>query len=206
MKKYIFYVLSCVVLLFVCTLQVHAQFDNVNLFNEPAPNNTTGGLLDVDTSLSNTSGANTSNTNTETSPTIGSGNQPANTESSPTVGSSNQNTNTETSPVIGSQNQNSKKNPKYLITNPLGKTTSLQDVILNVVKVVQILLMMAAVVYIIWAGFLFVTAKGDTAKVVKARNSLLWAMVGVALVLGAQVITTTIKNSVNSVFYDTTKK
>ncbi len=195
MKKYIFYVLSCFVLLFVCTVQVRADFD---LFDQPLPNDTTGGLLDVDTSLGNTS-ANT-NTNTET---------PVQTTSENTSGTPVQTTSENTSgdkPVQDTSKNSLKKNPKYLITNPLGKTTSLQDVILNVVKVVQILLMMAAVVYIIWAGFLFVTAKGDTAKVVKARNSLLWAMVGVALVLGAQVIVTTIKNSVNSVFYDTTKK
>lgn len=101
---------------------------------------------------------------------------------------------------------NASKNKKYLITNPLGNTKSLSQVIVNVVSVVQILLIMAAVLYILYAGFMFVTARGETARIIKARNALLWGLVGVALVLGAQVITTTIKNSVQGVFYNTTNK
>lgn len=104
----------------------------------------------------------------------------------------------------GDGGTNVSKNKKYLITNPLGSTKSLSQVIVNVVSVVQILLIMAAVLYILYAGFMFVTARGETAKIIKARNALLWGLVGVALVLGAQVITTTIKNSVQGVFYNTT--
>ena len=186
-------------LLFALSVSVHAQtdFSNVDLFsdtNNSQSNSTTNGLLDVNTSLSNTA----TNTNTDTN---------SNTENN-TAGPTNSNTgnNTDLQPTnSNTNNNNSKDNPKYLLTNPLGKTTNIQDVIVTVVKVVQILLMMAAVVYIIWAGFLFVSARGDTAKITKARNALLWGFVGVALVLGAQVIVTTIKNSVNSVFYDTTK-
>ena len=88
----------------------------------------------------------------------------------------------------------------FIICNPLGKTTSLKQVVLNVVSIVQILLVMAAVLYLIYAGFMFVTARGEAAKITKARNALLWGIIGLALVLGAQVIITAIDASIKGVF------
>lgn len=101
-------------------------------------------------------------------------------------------------PQLNTPNSNS--NSKYLIKNPLGKTTSLKQVVLNIVSIVQILLIMAAVLYLIYAGFMFVTARGEAAKITKARNALLWGIVGLALVLGAQVIITAIESSVKGIF------
>lgn len=192
--KHVLYILSCIVLFFTLSMQVSAQID---LFNQ-APTDDFGGIWGGSVDLSG---------DTSAIPTAGTDNQPTQTQPLPEAGTSNQPTQTQTLPEAGTnQNKKTKTEADYLITNPLGKTTSLSTVIVNIVQVVQILLIMAAVLYIIWAGFLFVSAKGDTSKIIKARNALLWGFVGVALVLGAQVIVTTIKNSVNSVFYDTTKK
>lgn len=194
MKKSLLYFTSVVMLMLVLSVQVSAQEDLwsfENITNTGLYGNGTDSVMPLSDPSSNqeTQPTNSNTGNNTAGPTN------SNTGNNANLQPTNSNTN----------NNNSKDNPKYLLTNPLGKTTSLQDVIVNVVKVVQILLMMAAVVYIIWAGFLFVSARGDTAKITKARNALLWGFVGVALVLGAQVIVTTIKNSVNSVFYDTTK-
>lgn len=88
----------------------------------------------------------------------------------------------------------------YLISNPLGgQTTSLSQVIANIVGIVQILLIMASVLFILWAGIQFVTARGDSGKIKNARNALLWGFVGIALILGAQVIVEALKGSVNSI-------
>lgn len=84
----------------------------------------------------------------------------------------------------------------YLICNPLQGTSSLEDVILNVIKVVEILLVMATVLYLLYAGLMFVTARGEPAKITKARDALLWGLVGAGLVLCARVIATTIKSTV----------
>jgi uncharacterized BrkB/YihY/UPF0761 family membrane protein len=84
------------------------------------------------------------------------------------------------------------------ITSPLANQ-SLEGVVLIVVNVVQILLIMATVLYLLYAGLMFVTAQGEPGKITKARNALLWGMVGAALILGAQIIVTTLKTSVESV-------
>lgn len=45
-----------------------------------------------------------------------------------------------------------------------------------------------AVIFIIWSGFLFVTAGGSDEKITKAKNTFMWTIVGVAVLLGAKVI------------------
>ena len=84
------------------------------------------------------------------------------------------------------------------IQNPT-KFQSLEQIVLEVVNVVQILLIMATVLYLLYAGLMFVTARGEPAKITKARDALLWGMVGAALVLAARVLVTTLQTSVNNV-------
>lgn len=84
----------------------------------------------------------------------------------------------------------------YLISNPLSGVNSLEQVVLNVIKVVELLLIMATVIYLLYAGMMFVTARGEPGKITKARDALLWGMVGAALVLCARVIATTIQGTV----------
>lgn len=86
------------------------------------------------------------------------------------------------------------------LVNPLGsKGSSLEQIILSVVNVVQILLIMATVLYLLYAGLMFVTARGEASKLTKARDALLWGMVGAALILAARVLVTTLQSSVNSI-------
>jgi hypothetical protein len=49
-----------------------------------------------------------------------------------------------------------------------------------------------AVLMIMWAGFLYVTAGGNPAQISKAHQALLWAVIGAAILLGAWVISQTI--------------
>ncbi len=84
----------------------------------------------------------------------------------------------------------------YLIKNPLKGVNSLEQVVLNVIQVVELLLIMATVMYLLYAGLMFVTARGEPGKLTKARDALLWGMVGAALVLCARVIATTIEGTV----------
>ena len=45
-----------------------------------------------------------------------------------------------------------------------------------------------AVLMIMYAGFLYVTARGNSSKIEKAHQALLWAVIGAAILLGALVI------------------
>jgi hypothetical protein len=84
------------------------------------------------------------------------------------------------------------------IENPTG-LKDLQAVVTAVVNIVQVLLIMATTLYLLYAGLMFVTARGEPAKITAARDALLWGMVGAALVLAARVIVTTLQGSVNSI-------
>lgn len=46
-----------------------------------------------------------------------------------------------------------------------------------------------AVIIIIVAGFMYVTSSGDAAKVVKAKNAIMYAVIGLIIIIFAYVIT-----------------
>lgn len=54
-----------------------------------------------------------------------------------------------------------------------------------------------AVVMIMYAGFLFVTARGEPAKITKAKDALLYAVIGAAILLGAWVISQVIDKTIS---------
>ena len=85
------------------------------------------------------------------------------------------------------------------VPNPTPGFGSIEQIVLQVVNIVQILLIMATVLYLLYAGLMFVTARGEPSKITKARDALLWGMVGAALILASRVLVTTLQNAVNSV-------
>lgn len=90
-----------------------------------------------------------------------------------------------------------------------GKKT-LPDVIQTIVSVVLSIVGIIAVVMIIMGGIGFVTSQGDAAKVAKARNTLLYGVVGLVIALLAFaivnfVLTSVFKNEETpAVYIDTT--
>ena len=69
-------------------------------------------------------------------------------------------------------------------------TTIIKDILIPIGSVV-------AVVMVIYAGFLFVTARGDTGQITKAKDALLWAVIGAAILLGAWIISEAISKTIN---------
>ena len=53
------------------------------------------------------------------------------------------------------------------------------------------------VVAVIYYGIKFLTAKGDPAKLTKAKESFLWGLVGVAVVIGTYTIIATVANALD---------
>ena len=89
------------------------------------------------------------------------------------------------------------------IKPPLGDGTNgadLQTIFKNIISVVQTLMIMATVLYLLYAGLMFVTAKGDSGKITKARSALLWGLVGAALILCAEVLALGLGDTVKEVF------
>lgn len=85
-----------------------------------------------------------------------------------------------------------------LICNPF-KQDSIKGLIEVIVKDIFIPIGgVIAVVMIIYAGFLYVTARGNTAKIGEAHKALLYAVIGAAILLGAWVISEAISATIDT--------
>ncbi len=82
------------------------------------------------------------------------------------------------------------------ITNPLGNDYTLEKFFANILQIVVTLGASVIVVFFIYAGFKYVTAMGDEAKIKEATQTLTYAAIGAAILLGAQVLQTVISNTV----------
>lgn len=59
----------------------------------------------------------------------------------------------------------------------------------NIMNVVYLVAGMVAVLVIVAAGFMFITSQGDMNNIAKAKNTILYAVIGLVVVLLAFVIT-----------------
>lgn len=64
--------------------------------------------------------------------------------------------------------------------------------------VVQIGIPITAIL-LIWAGYLFVTAQGDVAKLTQAKRAFLWTVIGAAVVIGCWLLATAIQNTIEQI-------
>ena len=84
------------------------------------------------------------------------------------------------------------------IPNPLaGNVTDIisfvRFVLTNIVLPIGVVIV---VFFVIYSGFLFVTAQGNASKLEDARKTFLWVVVGAAILLGSVVIAEAIKTTV----------
>jgi hypothetical protein len=84
----------------------------------------------------------------------------------------------------------------FSITNPL-KVTSIEGFLVAVIEILLVFAIPIIVLYIMYAGFLFVTAGGESSQHEKARNALFFALIGGVIILGAFLIIDIIKGTVD---------
>ena len=87
------------------------------------------------------------------------------------------------------------------IKNPLGDNGP-QDIptfIQTILKVVLTVGVPVITLAIIYTGFLFVQAQGKSEELTKAKKTLLYTLIGAALLLGAFVIAQAIKGTVDEI-------
>jgi len=86
----------------------------------------------------------------------------------------------------------------FILPNPFKNNGTILDLIKTLIN--DILLPIGAVIavlMIMYAGFLYVTARGDTNQIGKAHDALKWAIIGAAILLGAWVISEAIQGTIN---------
>lgn len=81
------------------------------------------------------------------------------------------------------------------IENPLQSQT-IPEFILKIIDVLLVFALPIIVLYIMYAGFLFVTANGNESQLTQAKNALLWSVVGGVIALGAKLILEVIQGTV----------
>lgn len=84
------------------------------------------------------------------------------------------------------------------LTNPLGSGSNFYNLIDKIANVLIAIGIPVAVVFIIYAGFLFVTAGGSEEQVKKAKETLIWTIAGTALLVGAKTIASALQSTINS--------
>lgn len=74
------------------------------------------------------------------------------------------------------------------ITNPLGRDATFSDIVIRVADFASTIVGPIAVIMVLIAGFLYMTAGGSEDRVKKAHKTLLWAVVGIAVALLARSV------------------
>src|SRR3989338_1369867 len=75
--------------------------------------------------------------------------------------------------------------------NPLGGTKTLMELVGKFLKVLIAIGIPISALFIVYSGFLFVTAEGKESDVTKAKEALKWTAAGIAVLIGAQAIVMT---------------
>ncbi len=83
------------------------------------------------------------------------------------------------------------------LINPL-KIGSAEELLTTILGVVVILATPFIVFFIIYAGFLYVTARGNAEQVTKANRALTYAIIGGVIIIGSVAIATIVKNIVST--------
>lgn len=84
------------------------------------------------------------------------------------------------------------------IPNPIPADNLLEFIALLVTSLRNVGLVVS-VCFIIYSGFLFVTARGNDGQITKAKTNFFWTVIGVAILLGASVVVDIVTGAVGSI-------
>lgn len=82
------------------------------------------------------------------------------------------------------------------LKNPLSGIDSLAGFVKSILDIVVMIGIPVITLAIIYAGFLFVKAKGDPKELETAKSTLLYTVIGAAIILGSWVLALAICNTV----------
>lgn len=75
------------------------------------------------------------------------------------------------------------------LPNPIGsENMTLEDVVLNVIRFILGIVSIVAVIQFIVGGLTILTSQGNPEKVKKGKDTLIWAIIGIALIFGSYMI------------------
>jgi len=80
--------------------------------------------------------------------------------------------------------------------NPLGSVNNLWDLLKNIFTALIDLAIPVAILYLVYSGYLFVTAGGDEKQINTAKENFKWTVVGIAVLLGARALVDMLKATI----------
>jgi type IV secretory pathway VirB2 component (pilin) len=92
---------------------------------------------------------------------------------------------------------NSQAAPAGQLPNPL-QVCSINDILYLAVDIATYVGVVLAVIFLIYAGFKYVAARGNPEKIKEAHHFLLGVVIGIAILIGASAIVNVIKTTLTS--------
>jgi len=83
------------------------------------------------------------------------------------------------------------------LPNPLG-VSSVNDLLYLAVDIATYVGVVLAVIFLIYAGFKYIAARGNSDKITEAHHFLLAVVIGIAILIGATAIVNVVKNTLTS--------
>lgn len=77
-------------------------------------------------------------------------------------------------------------------------STNVNDIIKTVINFFSFIVGIVAVIMIIYGGFRYISSGGDSGKITSAKNTIIYAIIGLIIVAFAQVIVKFVLNKVSS--------
>lgn len=71
---------------------------------------------------------------------------------------------------------------------PTSQADDLTELIASVVNIISLIVGVVAVVMVIWGGLKYITSGGESNKITGAKNTIMYALIGLVIVALAQVI------------------
>ena len=81
--------------------------------------------------------------------------------------------------------------------NPIS-FTNIQDLLFALLNVVIVIATPIVVLFLIYSGFLYVTARGNAEQIKQSTKSLMYAIIGGVIIIGSVAISNIVTNVANS--------
>jgi hypothetical protein len=85
---------------------------------------------------------------------------------------------------------------KVCLNNPLGNAVDAEDIIGNIIKGVLGIIGSLALFMMVWGGFQWLTSAGSKDKVEKGTKTMMWALIGVIVVLASYIMVDAVLNAI----------
>lgn len=84
------------------------------------------------------------------------------------------------------------------LENPI-EADSIEELVATILDILVLIGTPIVIFFLIYAGFLFVTARGNVTKIDTAKQAFLWTLIGGLVILGAKVIAEIIKSTIDQI-------